>query len=142
LHPGPELSRQMGEACHAFQALAQLQIHYFTRADYRTALEMAEELLGVAERTEDPKDLLQAHRAVGQSLHLMDYFRRLRFTWSELFPSMTRANPSPAARWGYDLGVRDANLLGRNLWHSVIRIRPEAVPEAVEMAQKLRNPFS
>jgi TOMM system kinase/cyclase fusion protein len=62
-----ELCGQVGETPHLFPVLWGLWYFYLARTEYRTARELGEQLLNLAQRLPDPA-LLLAHRAQGQTL--------------------------------------------------------------------------
>jgi predicted ATPase len=66
-----ELCRRMGETPQLFPVLRGLQVFYFARAEYKTAQELAEQLLTLAQRVHDPALLVGAHYALGQILYLL-----------------------------------------------------------------------
>jgi hypothetical protein len=59
-----------------------LWLFYLGRAELQTTRELGEQLLTLAQRVQDPALLLEAHRALGVSLHLLHGFlikKRLAF---------------------------------------------------------------
>jgi len=69
-----ELCRQIGETPQLFNALRGLRQFYQIRGDTRTAYELGEQLLRLAERVQDTGQLLEAHNAVGGALFWMADF--------------------------------------------------------------------
>ena len=63
-----ELCRQAGETPQLFPVLVGLEGFYLGRAELRTACELAEQLLGLAQRLQDPAFLLEAHHTLGATL--------------------------------------------------------------------------
>src|SRR5215472_8184769 len=63
-----ELCRQLGETPQLFVALGSLQSIYFNRGELEIALELAKQLLRLAETQQDPVLLLWAHYALGFDL--------------------------------------------------------------------------
>jgi hypothetical protein len=61
------LCQQMGETPQIFPVLFALSVFYFVRAEYKTARELGEQLLRLAQGIQDPALLLEAHRALGTS---------------------------------------------------------------------------
>jgi predicted ATPase len=59
-----ELCQHVGEPPQLFPVLQGLWAFYFGRAAHQTARELGEQLLGLAQRVQDPTLLLQAHRAL------------------------------------------------------------------------------
>ena len=62
-----ELCRHVGDTPQLFTALAGMWQYYLVRAEYRTARELAERLLGLAEDVGSPALRVQAHRALGEA---------------------------------------------------------------------------
>ena len=63
-----ELCRQVGETPQLFLALGGLWQFYLVRAEYQKASKLAEQLLSLAQSEGDPTLLVEAHRAMGESL--------------------------------------------------------------------------
>jgi predicted ATPase len=64
-----ELCRQVGETPQLFPALWGLWVYHWTgQADYRTARDLAEQLLGLAQRQQNVAFLIEAHYALGAIL--------------------------------------------------------------------------
>jgi DNA-binding SARP family transcriptional activator/predicted ATPase len=63
-----DLSRKVGDTLQLFAALMGLWQFYLVRAHHETARELGERLLGLARTSGDPTLLVQAHRAIGESL--------------------------------------------------------------------------
>ena len=62
-----ELCQQLGETPQLFPVLWGLWNFYLGRESYETARELAEQLLSLAQRVQDPVFLLEAHDALGQT---------------------------------------------------------------------------
>ena len=63
-----ELCQQVGETPDLFPALWGLWLFHHDRAEIPTARNLGEQLLGLAQRAQDPALLLQAHHALGPTL--------------------------------------------------------------------------
>ena len=63
-----ELCQQVGEPQQLFAALVGLHRFYINQAQYQTGLELAEQLLSLAQRQRDPAILVSGHFKKGQSL--------------------------------------------------------------------------
>jgi len=59
------LCEQTGETSQLFAVQLGLRIHYVSRAEYATARDLAERMLHMAQRAEDPALLVNAHDALG-----------------------------------------------------------------------------
>jgi len=62
------LCQELGDTPQLFPVLWGLERYYLVRAEHQMAGELAEQLLSLAQRQGDPALLLEAHRALGQSL--------------------------------------------------------------------------
>src|SRR5712692_4525940 len=66
-----ELCRHIGETPHLFQPLRGLWAYYDVRGEMEPTLELAKQLLSIAESAEDAALLPAAHHAMGQTLFWM-----------------------------------------------------------------------
>jgi class 3 adenylate cyclase/tetratricopeptide (TPR) repeat protein len=73
-----ELCQQIGETPHLFQALCGLWAYYDVRGEMEPTLELAKQLLSIAQSAEDAALLPAAHHAMGQTLF-----------WGQLIPAQT-----------------------------------------------------
>ena len=73
-----ELCRQLGETPLLFWALLGLQVVYFVRAELKTARELAEQLLSLAQNVHNPVFLVQAHMILGKTLCHLGEFAQAR----------------------------------------------------------------
>ena len=64
----------MGETGQLFTVLRGLWIFYIVRAELQTARELGEQLLQLAQGAQDPALLLEAHRALGETLYYLGEF--------------------------------------------------------------------
>jgi class 3 adenylate cyclase len=62
-----ELCQQLGDSSQLFTVLRGQWAFHHVRAELRTARELGEQLLGLAQRDQDPTRLLEAHRALGHT---------------------------------------------------------------------------
>lgn len=63
-----ELCQRIGENAQLFSVLAGLWFFYYVRAEYKTACELGEQLLRLAQRTQDATLLIEAYARLGTSL--------------------------------------------------------------------------
>jgi predicted ATPase len=63
-----ELCRRVGETPQLFPVIEGLQAFYNVRGDHQTVRELAEQLLSLAQRVQDPALLLEAHHMLGSAL--------------------------------------------------------------------------
>jgi predicted ATPase/predicted Ser/Thr protein kinase len=73
-----ELCDQVGEAPQLFQALFILVHHHANRGELRTALELAEQMVDLAENAEEPLPAIMAYWARGFVLHFLGRFEEAR----------------------------------------------------------------
>jgi predicted ATPase len=73
-----ELCRQIGETPDLFPVLRGLWVFHEARAELQGARELAEQLLVLAQRLQDPVHLMEAHRALGNSLFWLGEFAPAR----------------------------------------------------------------
>lgn len=64
------LCRQAGETPQLFPVLWGLWMHYHIRSDYKTAFDLGQQLLRLAQVVDDPALLLGAHQALGATMYL------------------------------------------------------------------------
>jgi predicted ATPase len=64
-----ELCQRIGDTPQRFLVLRGLWVFYLSRAELRTARELGEQLLSLAQRTPTPALSLEAHRALGETLY-------------------------------------------------------------------------
>jgi len=111
------LCRQLGETVQLFTALMGLRTFYTVGAELRTARELAEQLLGLAEQAQDPALLVQASRALGANLF---YLGELVPARARLEQAMALYDPaqhrSHAFVYGLEPGVQGLALIAMDLW--------------------------
>jgi predicted ATPase len=138
------LCHQVGETPQLFSVLWGIWWVYENRAALQTARELAEQLLTVAQRQHEAALLLQAHRAMGQTMY---WFGELTQARAHLEQGIALYDPqqhrSSAFLYGQDPGVGLRNFVTLVLWflgypdQAVGRIH-----EAVALAQEVAHPFS
>ena len=98
---------------------------YEVRGDLQTARELAEQLLALADREQDPALLLQGHRALGDTLVWLGQFVLAR---THLEQGIALYNPerhkAHAALYGQDPGIGAGAMWPECYGYWVIRIRP------------------
>jgi TOMM system kinase/cyclase fusion protein len=139
-----ELCRQVGETPQLFPVLRGLWRFYCTRAEYHTAWDLAEQLLPLAQRLQEPALLLEAHQAHGLTLF---YFGELAQARAHLEQSTALYDPqqhrSHAFRYGYDPGTACQAYTALALW--LLGYPDQALTrshDALTLAQELTHPFS
>jgi predicted ATPase/class 3 adenylate cyclase len=139
-----ELCRHVEQTPQLFQVLWGLAYFYTLRSQCRTAREVGEQLLSLAQRIQDPILLQQAHNAMaGALLHLGE----LAAAHAHLQQGLTLYDPQQhramVLRLGNDLGVFFLAYMVRPLW--LLGYPDQALQQsqkALSMAQELAHPFS
>jgi len=138
-----ELCQQMGESPQIFPVLRGLQAFYLLRARHKTARDLAEQLLALAQRVQDPILLLGAHFALGQTLYMLG---ELTSAQEHLEQGIALYNPqqhrSPA--WaGIPPELQCLTLRAHILW--LLGYPGQALKrshEALTLAQKMSHPYN
>ena len=139
-----ELCQQMGETPQLFEVLRGLWRFYGVRAAFQTAQALGEQLLCLAQRSQDPALLLEAHLALGNGL----------FWCGELVPARAhleqvcalydpQRHRSHAFRYGLDPGVVGLSYAAQALWLSGYpdqALKQNA--EALTLAHELPHPHT
>jgi len=140
---GRELCRQVGETPELFTVLYGLRTFYHIRGELRTARELAEQLLHLAQQGQ-ALDLLLARNALGTTLFLV---KGLASTRAHLEQGLTLYNPqqyrSHIYLYSMDTGVI---LLGFVAWTLWFLDYPDQAQkrshEVLTLAQELAHPYS
>jgi predicted ATPase len=139
-----ELCRQIGETPQLFPILHGLWTFHFIRAELQTAQELGEQLLTLAQSTQDSALFLEGHRTLGESLYVR----------GELVPAQQHFEQGIALYdpqqhsflaflYGHDPGVSFLSFAARALW--CLGYPDQALArshEALALAQGLSHPFS
>jgi predicted ATPase len=137
-----DLCRDVGEPLQLLRALRGLATFYWTRAELRTAREIAEECLALATRIGDPVSLRRAHLSLGYPLLWLGDFPRARVHLEAAIAS-GGASRRQAGVFVQDPMVSSKSSLAATLWLLGHPDRAlETVREAVMLAEKLMHPFS
>ncbi len=139
-----ELCHEIGETLQMFPTLRGLWIFYFGRADWKTAREIAEQLVHLAHRSQDSAMLVEAHGALGQTLFWIGEFP---LAWVNVEQAIALYDPQQhaglASLSGYDPGVAS---LCRAMWMLWVLGYPERAVqksrEALILARALDHPQS
>jgi predicted ATPase len=138
------LCQRLGDTREIFPVLFGLWGFYETRGDLRTARELGEQLLTLAQRQHDPELLLQAHRALGDSLFYLGEFVP---ACAHLEQGIALYNPQQyrnhAFLYGQDPGMGCRIFAARTLW--ILGYPDQALQwshEAITLARELLHPFS
>jgi len=136
------LCRQLGETIQLFPALLGLRLFYIVRGELRTARELGEQLLTLAQKAQDPALLVEAHRALGASLFSLGELEPARAQLEQTLALYDpRQNHSPA--FFLEPGVLGLAFLALDLWllgypdQALVRSQ-----EALALAQTLSQPLA
>jgi len=138
------LCQQVGETPQLFSVLWGLLVVYFTRADFPTARELAEQLLGRAQSTQDSALLMKVHSMLGLILSHMGEQVAAR-TQLEQGRALydPRQHRSAAFVYGQDAGVACRSIAVFPLWALGYADQAlERSDEGLSLAQELAHPFS
>ena len=114
------------------------------RGELQTARELAEQLLSLAQRQQDPALLLPAHRAMGQTVYWQGELARAR---AYLEQGIALYDPqqhrSLAFPYSQDAGVGLRTFAAHVLWYLGYPDQAmERIQEALTLARELSHPFS
>jgi DNA-binding SARP family transcriptional activator/predicted ATPase len=140
-----ELGQQVGKISQLFPALYGLWRCYLLQGQLQKARESAEQLLQLAQTTQEHALLLEAHRALGAALfHLGELVSTQRHLEQGIILYDAQQHRSHAFLYGHDPGVTCLNYAALNLWllgypdQSLARSR-----EILRLVQEeLSHPFS
>src|SRR5262249_46699959 len=139
-----QLCQHLEDPYQLFPVLRGLYGYYHVRAEYRTAQELGEQLMVLAQQVHESSMLIAAYRALGATLSCLGAVvaAHAHFTQSLALydPQQHRAS---AFRYGEDAGVvcgaHDAWALWRLGYPDQGRVRSD---EAVILAQQIAHPYS
>jgi len=139
-----ELSQHIGETTQLFPALYGLWVFHYIRAEFRTAHELGEDMLRLAQQHDDQAPRLVAHRLVGTTWFFLGEFLE---ACGHLEQVRTLYDPqqhrSLALQYSQDTGVAGLIFLSWTLW--LLGYPDQALArahEALEMARNVAHPFS
>ena len=139
------LCQRVGETPRLFTVLAGLNNFYRGRGKHQTARELGEQLLGLAQRVQDPALLLEAHLDLGGSLYLLGELIAARM---HLQQSMALYDPRQHHSNAFVCGGMDPGVNG--LCSEVVVLWSLGYPDqalkrsydALTLAQELSHPAS
>ena len=144
LHPGAGVVPAGGRHPQLFPVLWGLWGFYHVRGELQTARELGEQLLSLAQRQHDPALLLQAHRALGDTLFWLGEFVPAR---AHLEQGMALYDPQQhrahALLYGQDPGMGCRVYAALVLW--VLGYPDQALQrsqEALTLARSCRTPLA
>mgnify|MGYP001502791587 CR=1 FL=1 len=139
-----ELSRTASGSEQYFLSVWGLWVFHLVRGPLATACNLAEHLLSLAERKQNPDMLIRAHESVGSTYSFLGRFDEAKthlFSAKSLFdPARHRSDALPYAQ---DPGITARIILARTLWILGEVDQVEALSqEAIGMARQLEHPFT
>jgi class 3 adenylate cyclase/predicted ATPase len=112
-----ELCRQVGETPQLFGALANALTFHLIRAESQTTRELAERLMSLAQRTQDPALLLDAHWNLALVSYSLGEWVSARAHFEQAVALYDpRRRRAAIARVGVDFGVPSLSCLASVLW--------------------------
>jgi len=139
-----KLCQQVKETPQLFQVLRGLWEFYELQGELRTARELGEQLLILAQRVQEEELLLVAHSVLGDTLIWLGEFAGAR---THLEQGIALYNPqqyrSHAFLYGYDSGVHCLSFGAWALWYLGYPDQAlRRIHDALTLAQELSHPFS
>jgi class 3 adenylate cyclase/predicted ATPase len=138
------LCQQVGDAAHLGQVLFGLWGFYKVRDDLQTAREVAEELLTLGQRQDDPALRLQGHRALGDSLiSLGEFVAGLAQVEQGIALYDAQRHRAHAFLYGQDPGAGCLSYAAQALW--ILGYPDQALQRSqasLTLAHGLSHPFS
>jgi predicted ATPase len=138
-----ELCQQIGETPELFPVLWGISAFYCTRAEWKEARTLVEQLLRLAQRTQDPAFLLQAYLALGMFMFCRGEFVSARGHLEQATLYNPRQYRSQAFRYGVAPEVFCCSYAAQVLW--VLGYPEQALRssrEALTLAQEVGHPLS
>jgi class 3 adenylate cyclase/predicted ATPase len=136
-----EICDRLDNPPELFSALFGVWVVHFIRAELRTSIDLAQQLLQRAESSHNPASLLFAHHAMGETLFHMG---ELLLARPHLEIALSLDDPKkPLAPFGIDEKVANLSYLAWNLWHLGYPDQAlEFCNEAMATAHALGHPHS
>jgi class 3 adenylate cyclase/predicted ATPase len=141
-----ELCQRSGESPQLFSILLGLGRFYHTRGELRTARELREQLLVLAEHLQDSSLIARAHSLLGETLYFLGEFTQNRLHFEQADQAITLADPRQGSHiflYGNDTGVGSRLNGARALW--TLGYPDQALKrhnEGRALARELAHPFT
>jgi predicted ATPase/DNA-binding winged helix-turn-helix (wHTH) protein len=138
------LCARIGDTPQLFPALDGLRLFYFNQGALSTARELGEQLWRLAQRTADPRHLLQAHCALGITLYYLgDYAAARAFCEQGIACLDPTVPPVPVRSSGGAPDVTCLAIAAHTLWCLGYPVQAEGrMQEALTLAQALAHSYS
>jgi class 3 adenylate cyclase/predicted ATPase/type II secretory pathway predicted ATPase ExeA len=139
-----ELSQATSDSGHHFLAVWGLWVFHLVRGPLATACDLAEHLLSLAQREQNPDMLIRAHESVGSTYSFLGRFNEAKV---HLLAAKSLYDPArhrlQALPYTQDPGITARVMLARALWILGQVDEVEALSrEAIGMARELEHPFT
>ena len=137
------LCQQLGETPRLIPVLGSLVVFYSNRGEIRTARELAEQLMRLAQSVQDPHLLSRAHGVLGWTLQFLGELTSARTHVEQgIALNDSRMHPRPTINTD-NPKITCLSFVARILWH--LGYPDQALKrnhEAVALAEELSHPFS
>jgi predicted ATPase len=139
-----ELCQQGGESPQLFLVLWGLWNFYAVAAEFQTARELGEQLLILAQRLQIPAQLMEAHRALGQTFFGLGDLATARVHLEQSIALYElQQHRAHALRYGQDSGVGSLIFMALSLWWLGYPDQAlQRMQEALTLARELAHPLS
>jgi predicted ATPase len=139
-----ELFQQVGETRQLFPVLFGLRTFYQVQGEFLAARELGEQLLGLAQKEQDPALLVAAYRALGSTLfHLGELGAAQAYLEQSLTLYDSQRHRSHQFLYGIEPGVFGLTDAAWVLWHLGYPDQARQKSDAARtLAQELSHPFS
>jgi predicted ATPase/class 3 adenylate cyclase/ribosomal protein L40E len=138
-----ELSERLGDHPGLFHALLGLRVTLLLRGELRKASELADEMLRLAQRTQEQSLLLYAHGARGATSFQMGEFLRAGEHFENAISFYEHERPLVLRSGGVDAGVACLSMAALTLWQLGYADQSlKRANEALSSAQALSHPLS
>ncbi len=139
-----ELCQQLGDIPQLFPFMHKLCAYYVMRGELKTAKEIGEQMLHLAQTAQDPDFLLEAYNGLGAALFYLGELVQSREHFKQANEIYNQKRHSPHVFiYGLDPGVfclsYDARLLGYLGYPEQARAKVE---QALKLAQTIEHPIS
>ena len=136
-----ELCRQVGETPQLFPVLRGLSTFYIVRAELQTAHELAEELLRLAQRAQDPAMLVEAYSMLGTTSFYLGEIASARVHLEQGVALYDPSNTAlmPSSMWGLTL-VLCFIYAAHVLWLLAIQTRRSKKPRGAHLGPGAVSP--
>lgn len=139
-----ELCQQLGETPQLFPVLRGLAVFYFIRPELQTAQELGERILSIAQDSQDPSLIIEAHAVLGETFYHQGKFA-LSLKHVERGYAFYDPQQHSDLAFGYtrDPGMQCLNYMSTSLWQlgypdkALVRIN-----ESLRLVHRLTHPYS